>query len=1160
MLSIASITAIKANLTSDLIAGLLALGRDFVPCEYETVKKAQHGGHGMANKNVGNVFIKNESGLDFYISQLPSIYDDDTDRDIAKDDDSLILLRHGNTIVLNLTESDKFDDNLKVVLIPSPDSVHLIGERKPIVNIPIPKAGERSSRTFPLFPKQGPMHAKVYIEPVVEWCMQNQRIHSACNNLSCVDIGVDLLSNKIWSPSDRLLVGKKEEHWLPPYLDGDVNEWTDMTGVLRMERDRVMLPDTKWIWANDWTVETPCGYGDNVDADGWEYAKDFRSFGLKSRFYEEGDNCRRRRWTRTRLMKPPKYDDPDRPLAIVWNCFKDGHGNDNVKLRSPITVSNTTQLDLIIFCCSHSWKNDQLLGCVRAGEELVVPLHLTCMTHFRISIRLGDEEVVTSSDQYCSSDYILAIPSSVKFETIVRVSVDLNDIVAKELNLPKQVHFTVTMNVVLGCTQIVINPVVRLINLLPCPLQVRFCEGAVDGTVDNQEYESCFLDEQSLEVGLEISSIAVDATLNPFVSFRVPGYRWSRVQRIVNRKFALSSWKPDEDDAKMCFKHNESKLSRAEYSSVVQFERLNYGGDPLTLILEVVPSDCPLIRIFAQYWIVDKTGFGLRFCDGAGDLLGKTLKTNSPRRSYLLHKEMQNEPFINDMEVEGHEWTIGKDGRTIYFSCEDKVATCIDIGNPNSHDQNQKLVRSNWSDLIDISNVIPKAVFSVSEYQGERQFDLSYDVAFAPSIFSKTKVVTIYNRFHLVNLSEHYLYVSQDQSSDATSVPPKGTVPFHWDNKTWESKVRFSIDKKMWTTGCVQLDKVGVMALRLPNEKQLAMVIQTEIRLAKNDYDSAVVILLWFANDQTNPLYLLRNKSSHEIKCYQSHEDSLDGGTKTFAFSGCGDSAKTNQAGPWNSNVFDLVSDGINCGLTRNSENIESDNFFTYNVPKRDSSYFGFDDPTKTHIIEWTCGDIECTRAKVDVDALGSSNVVSLPFGGQIGCLVIAEHSTKVIEFFDIYDLENLKDKWSYQRTSLSHNKLLVAANAKGEEHDAFTVNITLPGIHVSCIENSSVDLAGREIFLVYIDKIVCQVSQTRDGHHELELQVLSLQIDNHVNNAIHAVMLSCPQSDDDEQFLHVSAVRKLQNDSTATMFRYFAFRMLAVDISLDRWYVQDLS
>lgn len=120
-------------------------------------------------------------------------------------------------------------------------------------------------------------YVNYHAEPVVEWCMQNQRLRSSTVDLYSLKKGKDLLSASIWSPeeeynedslvqfegkdsmvSNNHLVGSPsrkgksqmlhKSEWLRPYLKNDSPEWTDMTCILRMARERVMLPDRNWIW------------------------------------------------------------------------------------------------------------------------------------------------------------------------------------------------------------------------------------------------------------------------------------------------------------------------------------------------------------------------------------------------------------------------------------------------------------------------------------------------------------------------------------------------------------------------------------------------------------------------------------------------------------------------------------------------------------------------------------------------------------------------------------------------------------------------------------------------------------------------------------------------------------------------------------------------
>jgi hypothetical protein len=108
--------------------------------------------------------------------------------------------------------------------------------------------------------------------------MQNQRLRASIADCYSLAKGRDLLSSNIWSPgderyaeqdqsllADHLVMGTSESvddndsdvgprkanivttrpsqrsNWVKPYLKNDSPEWTDMTCILRMARERVML-------------------------------------------------------------------------------------------------------------------------------------------------------------------------------------------------------------------------------------------------------------------------------------------------------------------------------------------------------------------------------------------------------------------------------------------------------------------------------------------------------------------------------------------------------------------------------------------------------------------------------------------------------------------------------------------------------------------------------------------------------------------------------------------------------------------------------------------------------------------------------------------------------------------------------------------------------
>ena len=80
-----------------------------------------------------------------------------------------------------------------------------------------------------------------------------------------------------------------------------------------------------------------------------------------------------------------------------------------------------------------------------------------------------------------------------------------------------------------------------------------------------------------------------------------------------------------------------------------------------------------------------------------------------------------------------------------------------------------------------------------------------------------------------------------------------------------------------WSHGCVDLDKIGVSAMRIPSSNSTQpKVVHVEVRLATSKkQDSALLITIWETSsvEMSNPLYLLKNTSSHTIFCKQHFED-----------------------------------------------------------------------------------------------------------------------------------------------------------------------------------------------------------------------------------------------------------------------------------------------
>jgi len=1088
-----------------------------------------------------------------------------------------------------------------------------------------PDIQENDENSLLTFNSISPDYAYYNAEPVVEWCMQNQRLRSSTIDLYSLDRGSDLLSSSFWSPEEDYNVEsigliqstqgleatcdgilddnvKEVQHlalagtprtqqefkplksnWLRPYLKNDSPEWTDMTCILRTARERVMLPDNNWMWVNDWTVDVSGEFEESSDADGYEYSADFETFTRTRRFYTRGDSCRRRRWTRTRIVKPPPLGDPRRPLKIVWKTFLDEMGNFKIDVKSHITIHNSTSTKLFFFVYSPSWNEEKLIGSADPNKEVCVPILLASAVYLRVAKKRCNRSS-SCLNNFDASDRIMMLPTSYNSESLSRTSIKLNDVSETHL------HFLVNVKSKKDVVDIYIDSVLKLVNLLPCQLECHFGEvlrpserrQADTRSVISRGKKLRIANVETMQVatGKEGKCVALNPGSKPHISLRVPGYRWSAWQRIVNRKANSLTWRPTEaeEEIHICANGGETEDYAGEKKTIVHFDRLGKFGDPLVLILSVEAGHSPTLRVYSQYWVLDKTRFGCRFCDNFSDLMGTLADNEYSRRSYKLPKdEMLDHSIQKDLSLQGHQWSIGMSGMSLYFSLREKIAISIETGTDDDiYSNGAEKMRSKWTSPMDISNVMPKSVFSVDEVSGSRRFELAMSVTVCPGIFGRSKQITFIPRYQVVNLLKRELVIAQDGClKSGMLIPSQSSVPFHWERQHLPPKVRLGAPtmeekdtgdfEESWTNGVISIEKIGITSIRLPTAGILPakpMIVQTEIRLATKEQDSAVVIVIWSANQQSNPLYLLRNRTKYTILCRQPLQEEQNDEHLNIVTS-CGTSTPVTKSTPTAGKKSNRHN-GFECGseitpIVRSFLGLDPIEEFVWVLRSGDVACFGFDDPEKPHILEWSCmdGDTENfndnnEKVLVEIDAMGSSS--SLKIGmKEVICQIKAEHSTKVAEFSDFEILATSKEPKQRNIYRLTKDKSDRVSSLDENEDAALSLRFDIPLISISVIDNAIAGRHGREILLAQFDGLFASFSQSREGYHEIEFRLLTLQVDNHVPSSIHPVLIFCPKHDFNEPFIHLSAVRRLQEHTTTYVFRYAAFRMLEVSISLDR-------
>ena len=1156
-----------------------------------------------------NLYFCNDTGIDLLISAKPTVLKGS--QNMSKADNELIPVAAGAEILLSL---DHFPaGKLPFLVLAVPESGEaVVGKRRNISGLGIGVSNEPTKSIHSLLPVSD--HDILYpeVEPVTEWCTENQRLHSTISDVYDLERGVDFLSSCIWSPGDNLYSGRPSDrasesikgtksasppmtgYWVPPFLDEDRSEWTDLTCSNPLYRDQVTLPNDKWVWANEWTVDMNGNYSETTDADGWDYATDFDTFTRVRRFYKRGDFCRRRKWSRTRIFKSPLPDISGRSLPILWETKQRDDGGFLVKASGLVSMYNRTDVKLMVLLSCISWPDEQSIGIVPPGESISAPIAMASATHMRL-VLLGkgsDGSRITGADHLEDngrSDLVIIVPTSYESSRIQRAFIS-----SREGSDHVSFHFLVESNTVAGVTEIFIEPVLRVLNLLPCHLSYRVGETGKNSPLCEQSGRA------ELEPGCVSNYCGVNPRNKPHISIRLPGYDWSRWRLVTNRKLASSTWLPpgaEEEKNLFHVKKGEEGGSFEDLKTIVKMTRFveETDCDPLAVIMSIETGHCPTIRFYAQYWILDKSGFGLRFVEGFEDMQRSTPSESFCRRSHFTRDTSRPGKQTNDLKLSGHEWSIGKGGMTIYFSPKERISLAIEHGKTSS--SGRVAIKSQWSDPVDLSNVMPKNAISVKESNGEGRFDLSLSVALCPSIYSRTKLVTIVPRYQILNLLPHGLSVAQDGClKSETCIFSQQSSPFHWKMASLRPTVRLRFaknessldqestegDRHPWTSGSIQLDRVGITSIRLPLSESKSTdlpdvaVVQVEIRLAEKNENAAVVVVVRTANE--DPLYLLRNKSSRVITCHQILNEKM-----------YNDANNASKAHTSVSSLSDVQAGfapltGIQCGIFDSRGSTDKnllERGHRWTLPRDSSVRFGFDDPERRHLLEWTCVDgnnllfdeNQKDVGIVHIDEIGSTSVLTFPDGRQVRCCVNVEVSTKVIEFSDVRGsaIGGLKSpssisgklvkRVSYHKNAIMEENKNMAVDTsysnafldEGDDQVTFSLRAGIPGVSLSIVDNSSGFESSREILLIQIDNLCLDFGQRRRGYHEMEVQLLSVQIDNHVNKATHMVLLSCQRFEENEPFLHLSAVRKLELDASTYNFSYVALRVLPIDIRLDR-------
>ena len=470
----------------------------------------KHGNSSSDSPNKVGVSFTNCTGIDLIISLNSS-----TGNNGIGDFEHCV--KSGDCVVLESVFSEMGDIDSRTA------SLRVEGQKLSLSNLPLKPSPEHSTLLY-----KWPLHSNDelhQLDPVVESVMQNQRLRFSVVDINSIDRGTDLLSSTIWSPDNSN--DDKSKQWIKPYLEGDAPEYSDMTCTVKRTKDSIHLPGYDWTWANDWEVETIDGLGQTTDADGWQYSSDFETFTGDPRYYKNGDTCRRRRWTRTRIMKTKGTD---RSFRLVWELRRDENGCVAIKAKSHLSVANNTPTHLVLFGYCASWEVDQLIAVVNPGSTLDVSIQLANATHIRLGVPkdlsfVEDESTLSINDCF-SSGLVMILPSGI--DRVIRTSILCDGTSTDRHGLRRltTLHFLLRLKTSeAGVAHIIVDPAARLINLLPCHMQCQLGEsvGRRAACLGKQVVQT---EELAVPAGKEANCMSLDCRLKPrkplFLIFILP--------------------------------------------------------------------------------------------------------------------------------------------------------------------------------------------------------------------------------------------------------------------------------------------------------------------------------------------------------------------------------------------------------------------------------------------------------------------------------------------------------------------------------------------------------------------------------------------------------------------------------------------------------------
>eukprot|EP01038_Epipyxis_sp_PR26KG_P007511 gene7511-10233_t len=432
-------------------------------------------------------------------------------------------------------------------------------------------------------------HKVMVIEPIVEEVYENSRY--------------DLVSGT----------------WKSPFFLGDPNEWTDASGTIRKDINKIGLMSDRWEWLGKWEIDKEGIIGSEIDEDGWEYAASFSFFSIVSarRTKQTMDCVRRRRWTRTRIPASSSSNDLVRPMPVFWDVQLLKNGSRKVDVRSGFQVRNHLNVPIIIALRHNSWLKDVEYGPIYENQLFSVPLlHAfatwICFRPFSSENTYGHNwsqlqacniqsyDFVSTKDVSCSCEErgigsaINVMDEAIKAleETEEDQQENKNDATKHGVKLSNLPFFFRARTAQTNKSLLIsLFPHITIKNKLLCTVSFR-CYSSTN------EFE-----EGQIKSGLFMKLTHINTTLHSQarIVFKIGGFEWSDAQLIRQPDVADSNKNPYGEIK--CFDLRKSTSS----DKIAKTMTLSYRTN-------LTEEYCIEISVFSSAAVIDRTGLDLYIC------------------------------------------------------------------------------------------------------------------------------------------------------------------------------------------------------------------------------------------------------------------------------------------------------------------------------------------------------------------------------------------------------------------------------------------------------------------------------------------------------------------------------------------------------------------